>query len=452
MKRTFLFLLILIVPSILIGQIKGPIKVSENQRFLAQSDDSPFFWMADTAWELFHRTNTEEAKYYLDIRKTQGFNVIQAVALAEIDGLNDPNHYGEKPFESIDPMKFNEKYWKYVDEVISLAEEKEIHIALLPTWGDKVFKNTWGEGPEIFNAENAFKFGKWIGARYADRKNLIWVIGGDRNPRKDSDDANIWNQMAAGIKSSSNPNNLILMTFHPQPNRPGGSSTWFHQSEWLDFNLHQTGHCPNQPTYKIIDHDFRLNPTKPTLDGEPLYEDHPNCFNAKELGYSNPDDIRRIMYWNVFAGGAGQTYGCHAVWQMYTLDRKPINGPLKPWQVSLELPMANQVKHLKNLMLSKSYFSRIPDYELVITNQEDDEHFVIGTRDIEGSYAMIYFPTGKGVEVDFSKLKNPTLKANWYDPRTGVSFPYSGSALTRGKNKISAPSSGKGQDWVLVVE
>ncbi len=436
----------------MLGQIQGPIKISENQRFLAQFDDSPFFWMADTAWELFHRTNIKEAEYYLSIRKSQGFNVIQAVALAEIDGLNDPNQYGEKPFESNDPMKFNEKYWKYVDDVISIAEEKGIHIALLPTWGDKVFKNTWGVGPEIFDAENAFEFGKWIGARYADRTNLIWVIGGDRNPRKDSDDANIWNQMAAGIKSSSKKDNPILMTFHPQPNRPGGSSTWFHQSDWLDFNMHQTGHCPNQPTYRIISHDYELNPTKPTLDGEPLYEEHPNCFNAKELGYSNPEDIRRIMYWNVFTGGAGQTYGCHAVWQMYTLDRKPINGPLKPWQVSLELPMANQVKHLKNLMLSKSYFNRIPDYELVVTKQEDDEHFVIGTRDVEGGYALIYFPTGKSVDVDFSKLKNPTLKANWYDPRTGVSFPYSGSPLIKGKNKVSTPSSGKGQDWVLVVE
>lgn len=408
--------------------------------------------MADTAWELFHRTNKEEAEYYLNVRAQQGFNVVQAVALAEIDGLNDPNQYGEKPLESFNPLKFNEKYWKYVDDVISLAEEKGIHIALLPTWGDKVFKNNWGQGPEIFNIENAFEFGKWIGARYADRKNLIWVIGGDRNPRINSNDEEIWNLMAKGIKTSSNKENPILMTFHPQPNKPGGSSTWFHLEEWLDFNMHQTGHCPNQPTYRIIGHDYGLNPTKPTLDGEPLYEEHPNCFNAKELGYSNPDDIRRIMYWNVFAGAAGQTYGCHAVWQMYTLDRKPINGPLKPWQLSLDLPMANQVKHLKNLMLSKPNFNRIPDDDMVIGKQEDDEHFVIGTRDMEGSYAMIYFPTGKSVEIDFSKLKNKTLKAKWYDPRTGVSFDYSGTVLTKGKNNIKAPSNGKGQDWVLVVE
>jgi len=408
--------------------------------------------MADTAWELFHRTNREEAEYYLTVRENQGFNVVQAVALAEIDGLNTPNSYGEVPFVSIETLLMNEKYWQHIDFIIDLAAEKGIHIALLPTWGDKLFKDSWGVGPEIFSMDNAEKFGELIGARYADKKNLIWVIGGDRNPRENFDDVEIWNLMAKGIKSSSNKDNPILMTYHPQPNRPGGSSTWFHQSDWLDFNMHQTGHCPNQPTYRIISHDYGLNPAKPTIDGEPLYEEHPNCFNAKELGYSNPDDIRRIMYWNVFAGAAGQTYGCHAVWQMYTLDRKPINGPLKPWQKSLDLPMANQVKHLKNLMLSKPYFSRIPDHDMVISRQEDDEHFVIGTRDIDGSYAMIYFPTGKSVEIDFSKLKSTTLKANWYDPRTGVSFPFQGPELIKKKITIAPPSSGKGQDWVLVVE
>jgi len=454
MKNVILLILTLTFCSFdyAICQIIGPIKISENQRFLAKNDGTPFFWMADTAWELFHRTTREEAELYLTVRANQGFNVIQAVALAEIDGLNDPNSYGELPFQSISPMVMNEKYWEHVDSIINLAEKKGIHIALLPTWGDKLFKNSWGVGPEIFNQDLAFEYGKWIGARYGNRKNLVWILGGDRNPRKDSRDVEVWTMIANGIEFAEEKGNPILKTFHPQPNRPGGSSTWFHDAGWLDFNMHQTGHCPNQPTYRIISHDYDLDPIKPTLDGEPLYEEHPNCFNAKELGYSAPDDIRRIMYWNVFAGAAGQTYGCHAVWQMYTLDRQPINGPLKPWQISLDLPMANQVKHLKNLMLSKPYFNRIPDYDLVSSYQEDDEHFVIGTRDIEGEYAMIYFPTGKSVEIDFSKLRNPRLKANWYDPRTGVSFPFSGPDLKKDKNMITPPSSGKGQDWVLVVE
>ena len=146
----------------------------------------------------------------------------------------------------------------------------------------------------------------------------------------------------------------------------------------------QTGHCANQPTYQLIAADYGLTPHKPVIDGEPLYEDHPNCFNAKELGYSVASDIRRIMYWNIFAGAFGQTYGCHDVWQMYTNDKEGINGPLRPWPEALDLPMANQVKHLKNLFLSRPFLDRIPDQKMVIGEQIDDHNYVIATKGQSG--------------------------------------------------------------------
>ncbi len=215
--------------------------------------------------------------------------------------------------------------------------------------------------------------------------------------------------------------------------------------------MHQTGHCPNQAIYNKIRNDYNLQPVKPTLDGEPLYEDHPNCFNAKELGYSVPDDIRRIMYWNVFAGACGQTYGCHDVWQMYKVGREPVNTPLRPWEKALDLPMANQVKHLKKLMLSRPYLTRIPDATMVTTQQADDENYIIATRDSKGTYAFIYFPTGKSVELDLSKLTGKQLKTSWYDPRTSVYFNEKNIKKSNNFN-VTPPSSGKGQDWVLVID
>jgi uncharacterized protein DUF4038 len=76
------------------------LKVSENRRFLVTADRQPFFWLGDTAWELFHRLNREEAVRYLRNRAERRFTVIQAVALAELDGLNDPNPYGHRPRSS----------------------------------------------------------------------------------------------------------------------------------------------------------------------------------------------------------------------------------------------------------------------------------------------------------------------------------------------------------------
>ncbi|MBN7811593.1 glycoside hydrolase family 140 protein [Algoriphagus sp. H41] len=435
-------------------EISGPIQVHPENRFLMTADGKPFFWTADTAWELFHRLDEKQATAYLDKRKEQGFNVVQAVVLAELDGIHTPNANGDLPFSGLEQWEYNEAYFRHVDLILDLAEERGIHMALLPTWGDKLFKNKWGIGPEIFTPVTAYAYGKWIGSRYRDRKNLVWVLGGDRNPRSGSEDAEVWSQMAKGILDTQNPEKPILITFHPQPTSPGGSSNWFHQADWLSFNMHQTGHCPEEPSFEKITHDYQLNPTKPTIDGEPLYEEHPYCFNAKEEGYSEAADIRRIMYWNVFAGAAGQTYGCHAVWQMYDLDKTPVNGPLKPWHKSLDLEVANQMKHLKNLMLSRPYFERIPDQGLIAEGQKNDRSLVSATRDKAGTYALFYFPDGKAIAIDPTSLKGQVFQATWLDPRTGVTFPDNKlTSVPKGKRlSITPPSSGRGNDWVLIVD
>ncbi len=423
--------------------------VSDNGRFLVKDDGEPFFWLGDTAWELFHRCDRDEVIMYLNSRQRQGFNVIHAVALAEIDGLHTPSAMGELPLIDSDPERPNEKYFEHVDFVLEEAGKRGMYIALLPTWGDKVFRNSWGVGPEVFNAENAYSFGKWMGERYASYDHVIWIIGGDRNPRPDTDDEDIWRAMASGVVEAAGGIEETIMSFHPQPKEDGGSSTWFHEDDWLDFNMHQTGHCPRN-TYLNIRHDYNLKPVKPVLDGEPLYEDHPICFNAKELGHSFARDIRRIMYWNVFAGACGQSYGCHDIWQMYDLDKDPINQPLRPWKQALDLPMANQVAHLKNLMLSRPYLSRIPDQSIVIDQQIDDTSYVISTRDTEGKYAMVYYPTGKVVSLDISSLTGDQFDTWWYDPRTGISF--EGNVISDDTARPVPPSSGYGNDWVLVID
>ena len=74
----------------------GRLKVSENKRFLVFEDGTPFFYLGDTGWELFHRLNKEETEKYLENRRSKGFTVIQAVILAEVDGLNTPNARSEE--------------------------------------------------------------------------------------------------------------------------------------------------------------------------------------------------------------------------------------------------------------------------------------------------------------------------------------------------------------------
>lgn len=430
---------------------KLPLRVSDNQRFLTYSDGTPFFYLGDTAWELFHRLDRDAADYYLSKRKEQGYTVVQAVVLAELDGLNTPNAIGNKPLTDNDPGKPNEAYFKDVDWVIAKAAEKGLFIGLLPTWGDKLFKNSWGTGPEVFNASNAAAYGEFLGKRYKDQWNIIWILGGDRNPRNDADVA-VWNAMAEGIVKGLGGYDKGLMTYHPQPHQNGGSSTWFHQQQWLDFNMHQTGHCYDNNRHEKITWDYNLTPAKPTLDGEPMYEEHPICFNKDEHGFSNADNVRRLAYWQVFAGAAGHTYGCHAVWQMYEEGRQPVNFPQRSWRESLDLPGARQMGYMKKIVTSRPMLERIPDQSMVMgDNPADEAYYVSANRSAKGTFALIYTPFGRVLNINTANLKGSALLVTWFNPRTGEQL----EAVRMEKQLEMAfmpPSKGEGNDWVLLLD
>lgn len=425
------------------------LRISNNQRHLVNPDGTPFFWLGDTGWELFHRLTREEADFYLKTRAGQGFNVVQAVVLAEFDGLHTPNAYGETPFMGDDPLKPREAYFEHVDYIINLAAKYKIYIGLLPTWGDKVFKDRWGAGPEIFNEVNAYSYGKWIGERYKSKKNIIWILGGDRAPRNDHD-VTIWRKMAIGIQDGVGGKDHALMTFHPQPNgiEDGGSAKWFHQDDWLDINMFQTGHCRENNVWDRIEVAYNKEPVKPVIDGEPIYEDHPVCFNAKELGTSSAFDVRKNAYLDVFSGTCGHTYGCHDIWQFYDSTRIGVNGPHVPWKTALNLPGANQMKYLKHLMESRPILDRVPDATLVINRLY--EHNRIQT--CRGrNYIMVYSSEGFPFEILLGTISGTQLQSYWYDPRSGKSIK-SDLVENIGIKKFAPPSKGYGQDWVLILD
>ena len=424
------------------------LKVSDNKRFLVTADGKPFFWLGDTAWELFHRLNREEAEKYLKNRADKGFTVIQAVALAELDGLHDPNPYGELPLENDDPTKPREAYFQHVDFIINKAAELGLYIGLLPTWGDKVFKDRWGMGPEIFNTDNAKVYGRWIGNRYKNKKNVVWIIGGDRNP--DEKGVATWRAMAAGIVEGAGGHDKALMTFHPQPNglQDGGSSKWFHKDAWLDFNMFQTGHCRENNVWDRVQVVYNREPFKPVLDGETLYEDHPVCFNAKDLGTSSAYDIRKHAYFDVFAGAFGHTYGCHDIWQMYAPNRTPVNGPHFPWYVALDLPGASQMKFLRRLIESRPMLDRVPDQTLIKEAMGANDR-IQATRGKD--YIFIYTAQGKPVTVNLAKISGNETTAFWYNPKNGETKD-DGRFQNSGQKVFTPPSSGYGHDWVLVID
>lgn len=459
----------------LLSNVVAQIQVSPNQRFLTTKDGKPFFWLGDTAWELFHRLTREEAEEFLEVRRQQGFTVIQAVALAEFNGIREPNRYGDVPLINEDPTKLaitrgsnpsskeEYDYWDHVDFAIRKAAEKGMYIGLLPTWGDKVAQ-LWGDGPRIFNLENAEIYATILAKRYARQWNVIWILGGDRpavyKVKKDGseyqqNDIAIWRAMAKGIESVLGKGAFI--TYHPS----GGSystTSYIHNEPWLDMNAFQSGHGSREAdAWNWVLRDLAMQPQKPTLDMEPCYEDHPvNPWDGKwtrERGYFTAYDVRARIYRGVFAGACGVTYGHHHIWQFLNPDlHPPINTGdfISNWQKAIHAEAAGEMQYLKNLMLSRPYFRRIAD-QSVIKSEAGRTYIDLNyaTRDETGSYAMIYLPQNKPITIDLSKISGETKNIWWFDPRSGKALKE--RSLKSNTNETFSPPK-EGKDWVLVID
>lgn len=437
------------------------IRVAPNQRALVTESGAPFVWLGDTAWELFHRLDRDEARQFLEKRAEQGFTVIQAVALAEFDGIHTPNAYGDTPLLNDDPVQPNEPYWQYVDEVIGMAAELGLYLGLLPTWGDKVTP-MWGDGPVIFDERNATMYGEWIGRRYTNQTNVIWIVGGDRPPRlegankwrddsPDFDATRLWRNMAEAIERATG--DTALITYHP----PGGhsSSAWLHDERWLDLNMIQSGHGGGHdvPVWDMVGRDYALSPIKPTLDGEPNYEDHPvNPWPTWDPanGYYRDHDVRKQAYRSILAGGCGVTYGHHAVWQFYDpAKRQPINHADRPWQEAIDRPAANQMRHLRSLFESHPLLDLVPDQWLLVSPAGEGGQHVQAARHRAGHYAIVYLPESNPVIIQLAVLAGETARAWWLDPRNGEASTI-GEFATSGEQTFTPPS--EGPDWVLVLD
>jgi hypothetical protein len=296
----------------------------------------------------------------------------------------------------------------------------------------------------IFNKENAYKYGRWIATRYKDYPNIIWINGGDRDGG--GDNKPIWEALGEGIKSVDNNH---LVTFHPWGER--SSSEWFHNSKWLDFNMFQSGH--GQRSYaiykRVLVRDYNLVPPKPCFDGEPRYEDHPVGWKPEVLGWFDDADVRQAMYWNLFTGGFGHTYGCHPVWQMLAPGRNPVGLARNNWYDVLDLPGAFDLVHARRLIESRPFLSRVPDQSLIVPAYFPETDYVVATKG--DGYAFVYFPTGMAAEIHLDKIGAKMVNCFWFDPRTGEAK-MAESVPGSGIKKFTPPSSGRGNDWILVLD
>ncbi len=458
MKKTLLILPVLFLIYLVNGQplLKtGKLKISDNGRFLQHEDGKPFFWLGDTGWLLFSKVNREEADKYLTDRATKGFNVIQVMVLHSLNVRNvygDPALIGQNVANPLvtDGNAFEDTtqydYWDNVDYVVDKAAEKGIYIAMVPVWGSNV------KSGKVRKAD-AVNYASWLANRYKNRPNIIWLNGGDI---MGSDSLDTWNAIGNTI-NEVDTNHII--TFHPFGRK--ASSIWFHNENWLDFNMFQSGHRRydqddsewgfGQDNYKYVNNDYSKTPVKPTIDGEPSYEGIPQGLHDPNEPYWTADDIRRYAYWSVFAGGFGFTYGNNAVMQFYRPgDKNPSYGAKEYWTEAINDPGAGQMQYLKKLILSRPFLERVPDQSLISGENGLKYDFLIATRGT--NYAYIYTYNGRNIPVEMEKISGKKVKASWYDPRTGETR-FIGKFANKGTHEFDPPGeAADGNDWVLIID
>ncbi len=442
-KLLFTIHFIIVYSAILPAQSLPLLKISDDNHYLVSEDNKSFFWLGGTAWELLHRLNREETELYLTDRANKGFTVIQTVVLAELDGLNTPNAYGHKPLIDNNPAKINEDYFTHVDYVIQKAEELGLYIGLLPTWGDK-FNKKWGVGPEIFTPENAEVFGELLAKRYHNQSNIIWLLGGDRAPEKDVH-YNIINAMAKGIRKIDHQH---MMSYHPVGAQL--ASTFFN-TDWLDFDMYQSGHSRKAKEYQYVLESRKVSPTRPVINGEARYENIPDRFWEETAhGWLDDADVRVSAYWSMLAGAAGYTYGCNDIWQMYDIDKEPTLRARTEWSQAIHLPGSGQMKFMKELFEAFPWQKMVYTPSLVLNNNPEDSTFMTAAIGKEKDFLMVYTPVGHAIQPDLSKLDTENVIALWFNPRSGKSKNI-GEYKTSDTPEFVPWSYGWGSDFVLVV-
>ena len=469
-----------------------------NPHLLETTKGKPLFLNNYTVWMIIQNGTREDMVELMSILKAQKFNMISAVMLFGIPVepyVSDISAYNARAFEydslgRPDPLRpittpgndpdipGQYDFWDHVDYLIDLAASNGMYISLHPTWGNWVSGGWSGPAPGdkiIFNKANAYQYGLWLGERYGGKKNLLWMLGGDRCATYNLEDVifdfrEVWRSMAEGLADGANGGenqdgdadyNHLLISYHSTKWKPN-SSEWFHNDPWLAFNSIQ-----DTPYDQVesIPYDYNLAPTKPTWLFEGVYEEE----RISAWG------SRYQAYQTVFAGGFGHTYGS----SIY-------NFPPDGWRELAMLPGARQMAHLytvtRKIWTDAQFLDRVPDQNLIIGDQGntyrsgewdlkgnklDNPGYsdrITAIRGGNGGWAMVYSAKGKEIILDLSLLQKQKMNVYWFNPRNGKWWvnseefnemtPFLTEFVTGTQTyKFNPPGNpGNNNDWVLILK
>jgi hypothetical protein len=339
------------------------------------------------------------------------------------------NTNGNVPWLNGDPSTPNDAYFKDVERLVEFANRQGVILAMLPTWGYYV-----NDQPTV-TAKNARLYGKWLGARFKNAPNIVWVNGGDRVA---TGFEAVYRELAQGLREGDGGAHLI--TYHPCGWR--SSSQYFHSDEWLGFNMIETW-TEWSKIYSAVVSDSLLTPRKPVVLGEGAYENGPEY----PQGPITPLIVRRQAWWSVTAGGF-HTYGQNQMWRMES-----------GWDSTFDTPGAAQVTKMKEIVTSLPWWDMVPDQGLFATGIGSERTLNTALRSRDGQRALAYLSSQTTVILHLDKIATKNVTVTWISPVTGEKQD-AGTYLTGNLNGKTFPESktqmfavpGHWEDALLLLE
>lgn len=414
------------------------LQIEEKNRFLVKEDGKSFVWIGETNW-FFAKLPPAAIDSILDTRSNQGFTVMFVSCREKLFN-------GEGPGSINNP---NEAWWSYLDEYIAKCEQRNLYVGITLGWWGVAKNNT-----EV----DLYNYGKWVGNRYKDKNNIIWLTLGEAgsHQRKSTLPDNKIHAIVTGIRDGDTGNKLL--TIHADYKRGTSISN---DGEIVDFNNWQTSQwcclddLPRKDdrawkVWEAIQFDYNKKydgKPKPTLDSEAWYENNKDFCNATAFS------IRRRAYFTIFAGAFGHTYGAGGIWDGLTSKVGCSGNALD----AINYEGAEHIGYVSDFLhgLGDDFLKLRPNQGIITSGNSDnyDTH-IQATMAYDNSYALIYSASDTPYIVNLSKLAAHTISGVWYNPRTNK-FQSKNKILIKDKrkpHKFDPPGElGAGNDWLLIL-
>ncbi|RQW02304.1 DUF4038 domain-containing protein [candidate division KSB1 bacterium] len=405
-----------------------PLRVSDDQRYLVDAQNRPFLVHGESSWEIVWMLTKEETSEYFAKRAAQGFNATLFNILPDSHDPHTKNRAGDEPFRNpLDFTTVNDAYFEHAEWVVAEVGRFGMAAFIFPCYLG--IDDSWIDELHANGADQAAAYGKFLAERFGKYPNVVWILGGDRDPEYAKEE-----QLAlARAIHQHDPHHLI--TFH---GREHSSADLFHNEAWLGFNLTYN----YAETYSQSHQDWHRIPVKPTLMGESGYERE-----ANDWRYGTPQRMRRQLYWALLSGSCGHFYGTD-FW-----DQKP------GWRESLDWLGAHQMQIAKQFFDALPWQTLAPEFEkkLIVEGNGDygsNDDYITAAATPDLSVAVLYMPVARHLGLDLSFYSGP-VQARWFDPTTGVfqeAFQLDNKKYIQWGKRISPPVRDCDSDWVLVLE